>query len=98
MRTLLVSADLTADEIPVTSGHRRFDPDQGDDPLNGSRGRSPLVRGLGAAQAPVSLPFTTRLLLLAQLNHELSAGDKSVHPASLNLEISFGPGLPPGLR
>ncbi|MBR3105799.1 MAG: hypothetical protein IKH30_01290, partial [Clostridia bacterium] len=26
-------------------------------------------------------------LLLAQLNHELSAGDKSVHPASLNLEI-----------
>ena len=32
MRILLVSADLTADEIPVTSGHRRFDPDQGDDP------------------------------------------------------------------
>ena len=27
------------------------------------------------------------ILLLAQLNHELSAGDKSVHPASLNLEI-----------
>ncbi|MBR3108942.1 MAG: hypothetical protein IKH30_17415, partial [Clostridia bacterium] len=27
------------------------------------------------------------VLLLAQLNHELSAGDKSIHPASLNLEI-----------
>ena len=26
MRTLLVSADLTADEIPVTGGHRRFVP------------------------------------------------------------------------
>ena len=26
MRTLLVSADLTADEIPATGGHRRFVP------------------------------------------------------------------------
>jgi len=38
------------------------------------------------------------ILLLAQLNRELSAGDKSLHTASLNLEIAFGPGLPPGLR
>jgi hypothetical protein len=28
MRTLLVSADLTADEIPATGGHRRFVPFQ----------------------------------------------------------------------
>ena len=28
-----------------------------------------------------------RKLLLAQLNRELSAGDKSLHTASLNLEI-----------
>ena len=31
--------------------------------------------------------YVGELLLLAQLNHELCAGDKSVHPASLNLEI-----------
>ena len=42
--------------------------------------------------------FAWNEILLAQLNHELSAGDKSLHTASLNLEIAFGPGLPPGLR
>ena len=34
MRTLLVSADLTADEISATGGHRRFVPAPGDDPLD----------------------------------------------------------------
>ena len=31
MRTLLVSADLTADEISATGGHRRFVPSEKDD-------------------------------------------------------------------
>ena len=38
MARLLVSADLTADEIPATGGHRRFVPAAGDDPLH------PLLR------------------------------------------------------
>ena len=77
MRTLLVSPDFIADEIPATGGHRRFirrarsttassqtsvflSDTVGTNlirsvklyPLNGSRGRSPLVRGFGGRTGP----------------------------------------------
>ena len=77
MRTLLVSPDFIADEIPATGGHRRFIrrarsttapssssaflsatvetnsiPSVKQYPLNGSRGRSPLVRGYGGRTGP----------------------------------------------
>ena len=45
MRTLLVSADLTADEIPATGGHRRFVP------FRESHKESYLTRQVNTARA-----------------------------------------------
>ena len=83
MRTLLVSPDFIADEIPATGGHRRFirrarsttpfsqtsvflSDTAGTNlirsvkqyPLNGSRGRSPLVQGYGGRTGPCFVSFS----------------------------------------
>ena len=80
MRTLLVSPDFIADDIPATGGHRRFIrrarsttapnsssaflsatvgtnliPSVKQYPLDGFRGRSPLVRGYGGRTGPRSV-------------------------------------------
>ena len=93
MRTLLVSPDFIADEIPATGGHRRFirrarsttAPSQtsashtvsaGIDlirsvklhPLNGSRGRSPLVQVHEGRTGP---RFVVNLLNMAANNSEV---------------------------
>ena len=52
IRTLLVSADLTADEIPATGGHRRFVPHQDGDRPGPATGEITLLEKADKLRLP----------------------------------------------